>query len=375
MSGSVEGPNWRGLLPLGTLWLSLAASSAGATTVADRGAEADRQQPSAPALMRFEYHNDQFVSRDDAFLSSCISNQRHSPLLRGWGTTASGEPRRGMARWIGENVPGLGPTGERRQRLAFGVTHAIQTPDDLRTDELQLDDVPYAGSLGAHWSWASFDDRALNAFQIYAGALGPAAGGRETQELFHDGLGKGPEPRGWRWQSENEPLLNLSYLIKRKIAPLTSGRRGFGRDLAVGFHQALGNYYTATDVQLELRAGWRLPEGFAQVHDPAGQGVSLEPVLDPDAGAESGSRFHLSLVLRATALWHTPFLDGNTFTESVHPGVDYEPVFGTVIAGLHFSRGRYSVHFSYHGSGLDADLSADTRTAPSWASIILEYRE
>ena len=46
----------------------------------------------------------------------------------------------------------------------------MSTPSDLTIAELQPDDVPYAGALGVHSSWASYDNERLTALQLYVGA-------------------------------------------------------------------------------------------------------------------------------------------------------------------------------------------------------------
>ena len=327
---------------------------------------------------RFEYYNDLFIARDDAGFSGGFGQQRFSPPLSGWATRPGGGPRRAWTRWIGEHLPGLAPARDRVLRFGSGFTHTTQTPDDLRTAELQTADVPYAGTLGAHWSWVALDERRLNAFQIYTGVLGPAAAADAVHDVLHAGLARGPEPRGWRWQLGNEPLVNLSYAVRRKLAETRPGdERGWRGDLAVGLHQALGNYHTATDLQLEFRAGPRLPGGFAQVPDVAGQGINMQPLLGPaeTGGAAGRWRLHTSFVVRLSGLWYTPLLDRSRFTDAAHPGVGYDPLHLKAVVGLHLSRGRISFHLSYCGSGLAPELSPDSRTSPSWLNVTFEYRD
>lgn len=326
-------------------------------------------------IERFRYDNDLWIARDDAFYSGGWGHEWYSPPLDGWVRRPDGEPRRALPLWIGKHVPGLRPSDRRLSRFGTGFFHTTQTPDDIRSGELQVADVPSAGALGVFWSWTTFDNRALNAFQIYTGILGEVAGAQEIHELIHEDLGRGPVAEGWRWQLHDEPLLNLNYALKRKIAgPKDDDYRGFQGDLAVALHQALGNYHTATDLQLEFRAGARLPAGFARIPDPIGQGIGMEPVVEVGGRADRGPRLRFSLVVRATGLWHSPFLDGNSFRSSPHPGIAYDPFFFTAIAGLHLDWGRFSAHLTYFGSGLAAELDPESRTSPSWLSLAFDLR-
>jgi hypothetical protein len=114
-----------------------------------------------------------------------------------------------VSAWISRTVPGLEDHGGRVVKRANGLTQMTMTPEDISNPDPQPGDVPWAGSLGWSESWYAFDNRSLNAFQIYLGILGPYSLADSFQVQIHDWI-NADEPLGWDNQLETEPLLNLN---------------------------------------------------------------------------------------------------------------------------------------------------------------------
>ena len=318
-------------------------------------------------VWRFEWDNDAFVHTDNGFTNGW-SLQKHSRGHENWGSMGPS----GFSRWISRTIPGLGDAGERVVKRGSGLSHVMMTPEDISNPRMQPDDVPFAGALGWAESWYAYDNRSLNAFQVYAGILGPYSGAENIQIQIHDWI-NADQPNGWGNQLGTEPLFNLNYAHKRKL--LTGGeyRRGFSGDLAVGGQVGLGNYSTFAEVSLEARFGWRIPRGFAHMADPPGRGIMLNPSED-----EPGKlHVYFSVVVRAVATAYTVFLDGNSFGESPHPGIAYDAVSRGTVFGAHVASGRYSFHLflnSFNEVPFESINPVKPISDMTWGNFTFEYR-
>jgi hypothetical protein len=328
----------------------------------------DTKAPKLPEernLWRLGWDNDAFVRTDNGFTNGWTI-QRHSHQHDTWHETGPSK----FSGWISRTIPGLEDDGGRIVKRGTGLSQMTMTPEDIDNPAPQPGDVPWAGTLGWSESWYAFDNRTLNAFQIYVGILGPYSFAEQFQVQIHDWI-NAEDPRGWDNQLNTEPLLNLNYAFKRKLA--SSGKflpKKFAGDVAIGLEGALGNLLTAASLNIEGRFGWGLPRGFTHTSDPPGFGI----MLDPEKG--NAGKFHLyfSVVFRLSATGHSVFLDGNVFAESPHPGLEYDAISHATIFGLHADKGRFGVHFNFY---LYNDLpfeSLNPLTELSWGNITFEYR-
>jgi lipid A 3-O-deacylase len=325
------------------------------------------ETPSAPkslTLWRLEWDNDGFVHKDNAFTNGW-SLQRHSPAYDSWGEM---EPSK-FSGWISRTIPGIGGGGGRVVKRGSGLSQITMTPEDIQNPDPQPGDVPWAGALGWSESWYAFDNLRLNAFQIYAGILGPYSFAEQFQIQIHHWI-NADEPRGWDNQLKTEPLVNLNYVAKRKLVMSDTYWQGFGADLAVGGEVGLGNFSTFAEFNLEVRIGWALPEGFLNTPDPGGDGIMLNPIT----GVPGGFHVYLSIAARAWATAYTVFFDGNTFRESPHPGLEYDTVTRGAVIGLHFEGRTFSVHLNFYSYENLPFESVNPLTDMTWGNITLEYR-
>jgi hypothetical protein len=326
-------------------------------------ASAQESSPEKSVLWSLGFDDDIFGGSDD-FFTGGWSLQRHGPAVASWDELNLSKP----SRWIADWVPGLSGGQGQRFRRGIGLNQIIQTPEDLGETELIVDDVPYAGVLGLANSWAALSNDRINVFQIYLGMLGPVSMAEEVQTFLHTDLGLGTDPMGWDNQLGNELVVNLNYMLSRKIGRVGSYQSGFGADLAYTGDVGLGNLFTQAQVGLQARLGWRLSEGFAQNPDIAGRGVFVDPVLSaPPSGK---TRFYFSAGVRGALLAYTVLLDGNTFQDS--HSVDYDHYFAQILLGAHCERGALGIHFTlYFSSNPVQDLMA---SEPSWGNLSVGYR-
>jgi lipid A 3-O-deacylase len=333
--------------------------------------ESKRKALEERVLWRFEFDNDIVAGTDNAFTNGW-GIQRHEPLYDTWDDI----DRFVLSRWIAHHIPGIGDDGEggRYVKRGVGFSQIMQTPEDITNPDPQPNDVPWAGVGGFHFSWSSFDNTRLNAFQIFVGLMGPYSLAEEFQTFIHVDLGAGDPPEGWDNQLKNEALLNLNYGLRRKVLAPSMDRYASGRivgDVAVGGQVAVGNFMSLAELQLEFRWGWRMPPGFTHIPDPPGRGIMLDPSpsVPPDKWG-----IYFSLVPRYTYWAHIRTLEGgDTDNGGYHPGIDYdETVFQTLI-GLHFTKKRFSFHITYFYFPTKP-LNTLTASSTDWANFSIEYR-
>jgi len=333
-----------------------------------QAADGDEAKPAKPLeerdLWRLVFDNDGFVHKDNAFTSGW-SVQRHSHQHDSWQDMGPSV----FSGWISRTIPGLGDGGGRIVKRGTGLSQVIMTPEDIENPDPQPGDVPWAGALGWSESWYAFDNRRLNAFQIYFGILGPYSFAEQFQTWVHK-LINADEPLGWDNQLNTEPLLNLNYAYKHKLFNHGDYKSGFATDLAVGGEAGLGNFWTSARASLEWRFGWGLPEGFIHTSDPPGYGI----MLNPNPGAPGTFCIYFSIVARVAATAYSVFWDGNTFGDSPHPGLDYDAVSRGAVFGLHVASRRFSVHFNFYSFGELPFESVNPLTDLSWGNITFEYR-
>lgn len=310
---------------------------------------------------RLTWDNDVVVHSDNQF-SNGWSLQFHGSPSRTW-DGAAGTPAFGksMARWF---LP------VRRDGLLFregwSIGQAIQTPDDQDREDVIVDDVPYAAALAVQNTWIAYDDRDLYGFGWLVGVVGPAALGRQVQTGFHAVTGN-RKPKGWGNQLKNEPLLNLYYERKHKLAGSSYA------DLAVGVDGELGNLVTAAQGKVEARFGRHLPRGFLYVPDPIGRHLSYDAHLPPHEATKS--TFYVSLSATAAFLGRSVFYEGNSFRDS--HSIDHETFIKGAVLGLHYQRWRWGFHLSLVKTTDVIDpriATGEPDTQDDYGSLMFEYR-
>lgn len=131
----------------------------------------------------------------------------------------------------------------------FGVSiiQDLYTPYDIENTEIQFGDRPFAAYLCIGLSKTSlFDKKALRIkSQLLMGAIGPAALGSFSQNIFHS-----MEPAGWINQVKNDVVFNYNMNISKGIITnnnfelntVASGRIGtLFTDISLGISMRLGN--------------------------------------------------------------------------------------------------------------------------------------
>lgn len=106
------------------------------------------------------------------------------------------------------------PQEQRKLIFHFKLAHQIYTPRSIRNSDPSKIDRPYAGyfyfkaDINSFWRQNNNLRLGLN-----VGVIGPASGAEEIQTQWHKWFGL-PQPRGWEFQIENEPVINLDAAYK-----------------------------------------------------------------------------------------------------------------------------------------------------------------
>ena len=186
--------------------------------------------------------------------------------------------------------------------LAFG--QRIYTPADTQRREPDPLDRPYAGWLYGLADVQVRDCGTLDHVTVTFGVVGPAALGRQTQDVFHH-VTRTRRVRGWSAQLRNEPAVTLGF--ERAWPAIAAGRWGALRhDLAVRAGATLGNVLDYVNAGAVWRLGTALPADL-----PATQ-VSLGPPRDGFRGSGAAG-WYAWAGADGRAVLRNIFLDGSTF--------------------------------------------------------------
>ena len=222
--------------------------------------------------------------------------------------------------------------------VGYHLSHQIYTPEDIKRSGLIDNDRPYAAvviggvSLYTDNQLATRRETSVLTFQL--GWLGPAAGGRPLQKGAHK-LGGNNEPRGWRHQLRNEPILSLA------------GKKTWWRqDHLVGLEWEygpnasfqIGNLYDYLGAGGALRFGRQLDHSY---NIP-----SAAPTLGGQEGFQIAGNFgwYGFVGVEGRFMARNLLLDGNSF-ESSH-SVDRRQWVGDLSAGVALNWNRWGLAFT-----------------------------
>lgn len=208
-----------------------------------------------------------------------------------------------------DEAPVREPQDELRGALGIGIKQLMFTPDDLNRRDLIEDDRPYAGYLGFNLFLQRARGNSFEHFEVEFGVVGPASFAREVQEQVHATFPDNIEPRGWRHQLANEPVLNFNYRRRWRLDALqTDSPLGLQFIPGGGFH--VGNMRTSARADLVGRFGWNLPMDFGPARLVDLRDATARPGPAGDWSVYVYGRVGGRVVARDI------FLDGNTFADS-----------------------------------------------------------
>jgi lipid A 3-O-deacylase len=279
-------------------------------------------------------------AEQDRFLSITAENDIYAPrgqdrhytngvrLIYGPGAAAAGAAH---YNWLGALLGKFTPVTHPRYEVEFGQN--IYTPEYDVYGNPASDDRPFAGWLYAGLSVHSQQPGHTDYLVINTGIVGPAALGRQAQNLIHN-IVDDPELSGWEDQLDNEPGLLVRYR-RSWFIPLSTGVARLELVPALGF--SLGNVMTDAAAAISLQFGNQqtgivVPARLEGEHAAAG---SYFPV------STQQTRWIVFASVQQRAVLRNIFLDGNTFSDSV--SVSKRTFVNDIITGFALGYGQFSI--------------------------------
>ena len=275
-----------------------------------------------PALYNLRVENDMFNGTDSQYtsgvslswVSANLQNYFNDPCLPHW------------ARQFNKMFDSAQPSPGTSRNMVITAGQLMYTPADRKRTDLIRNDRPYAAWLYLGMGYNARNGPRMDSVEINLGMVGPAALGRQAQNLIHDTRGI-PRFNGWSNQIRNEPGIQV-VSERKKRWEYTQERNGV--DAIVHYGASLGNVKTHVNSGLTLRAG-RIPDDF---------GTSpIRPGGDCNAPTEGNFSRHFThgglhafASLDARLVARDIFLDGNTFVDG--PRVEKRRFVGDFASGI-----------------------------------------
>ena len=194
----------------------------------------------------------------------------------------------------------------KRRGVAHMFFQRMQTPADITTSELIVDDLPYVGLFAWQGTLYAWDDRITDQLSLYLGVVGPIALAEQSQSFVHKLTG-GDDPKGWGNQIENEPVFKIE--AQRVWNLYRSESKGNQYDILGLAGAGIGNLESAAKAGIAIRWGTNLRYSFPSFSlqvDRQINPLSLSPAND----------YYLFFGLRAGVVFNNILIDGNTFKDS-----------------------------------------------------------
>lgn len=144
----------------------------------------------------------------------------------------------------------LKPKDFKKVVYGFSAYQKTYTPKDIKSDEIQFEDRPYAGVLvfTSHSRAVNEEKGWFYNAELDLGVMGPASGAGQVQYRYHD-LTENQLPNGWQYQQFNWPVINYNLQVFKEVyqsANLEMFAKGSTRigtlhdDASVGFLMRTG---------------------------------------------------------------------------------------------------------------------------------------
>lgn len=268
--------------------------------------------------------NDLFANADDGYTNG---------IRFAWLSPEERAPE--WAKWSAARFLPLAPDGKKRISIAAG--QSMFSPDDIRLATPAPGDRPYAGWLYASLGVVSDTGTTLDNVVLTLGVVGPASMAKPAQKFVHHVVDS-PQPKGWAYQLENEPGIELTY--ERKWRSLYAfSPFGLGADVTPHAGISLGNIHTDASLGAITRLGVHLPDDYGPPR--------IRPSLPGSdffiPTGELGGYLFAGIEGRGVA--RNIFLDGNTFADSI--SVDKRPFVGSAQVGAALTYGETRLSYAH----------------------------
>jgi hypothetical protein len=223
----------------------------------------------------------------------------------------------------------------KKRGVANMFFQSMQTPDDILTDELIVNDVPYAGLLAWQGTMYAWDTEVSDQFSLIIGVVGPISLAEEAQKLIHKVSGS-DTPLGWDNQIGNEPVFKVD--LQRVWNLYRSSGDRFQFDILGLTGAGFGNLESSAKAGAAIRWGSDLSSSsvtFSLQPDRQINPLALSPAND----------FYVFLGASGSYVLNNILMDGNTFRDS--HSLPLEHAQNQMSTGLVWNFGRYAFVFQY----------------------------
>ena len=239
--------------------------------------------------------------------------------------------------WMSEDMY-ISTMPNKRRAITYQVAQGMVTPTDLEIKTVQLDDVPYAGSLTWKATQYAYDDNVTDTVSLLLGVVGPLSFADKAQEGVHE-LIDATKPEGWDHQLNNEPVFKLGVGRKWRLLSDNGNGSEMGYDIITLANAGVGNVSSEATVGVVFRFGTQLKRTY-----PA---MSLLPgrEVNPMSGAKFGS-YYFFTGFGGRYQANNIIVNGNTFQDNGH-NITLEHGQDMFVIGFSYSFGNWSILYSF----------------------------
>jgi hypothetical protein len=149
--------------------------------------------------------------------------------------------------------------GGGRQRIGVDVSQQIYTPMITQTSTGAPNDRPYGGLLLGNFSLLNDTETTRSVLTLSLGVVGPAAGGGDLQNGYHDLIGC-PEVKGWGSQIPNTAAFEVLHERTWRLPVATVG--GLDVDVLPSVTAGVGDVRDYVQTGVAFRIGQGLDSDF-----------------------------------------------------------------------------------------------------------------
>lgn len=221
----------------------------------------------------------------------------------------------------------------------FSFGQNLYTPKNIKINQLQKNDRPYAAWLYGSVGLATVTKNHIDEMEFTLGIIGPQALGKQTQTFIHKNISNSPIPQGWKNQLKLEPGAILSWR-RRWPASYASNVGDYRIRIEPDISVSLGNIYTYAGSGAIITFSPynnRLQDTPPRVR-PAMPGTGFFDTND--------NKFNWQIFagINGRAMARNIFLDGNSFRDN--HSVDKKTFVSDANAGITFGYDDYRISYT-----------------------------
>ena len=237
--------------------------------------------PAEAGLWNVAWDNDLFTGTDRGYTNG---------LRLSWLSTAAERNdtcRLCLAAGVRDGVswlPGIG-NPDSDHALAVSIQQSMVTPEDIKTEAPQFNDIPYVGYLSMEAGIYAWNRTRMTGYGLSVGVVGPDSGAQRAQEWVHKVTGSN-DPKGWDNQLGPDVVGGLQAMHAHRFLVL-----GDASQIQNEFVWAAGgtasSFISSAEAGIFWRIGRNLPGNFVPEYAGISSSVGLPGLLDAPGGGWS----------------------------------------------------------------------------------------